>query len=196
MSFEGAPQEETSSQGSSSPIEPPPKAVTQEEEYLIRSYEELLSKTASLKGPLTSQGSPYSGSSSEGACPEATPVPQAPLPQAAAAQGSASAGSPASGEEASVSDLTLQLLSVSSRRAAQVAGVVAKETYVVAQRVARFGWEQVNDQLHRHGITLEKEDEDHLKMILILLLIVVAAIFLLGMDKQKFTYRWDLYYPN
>merc|ERR1711911_413657 len=105
-------------------------------------------------------GSPYSGSSSEGACPEATPV-----PQAAAAQGSASAGSPASGEEASVSDLTLQLLSASSRRAAQVAGVVAKETYVVAQRVARFGWEQVNDQLHRRGITLEKEDEDHLKMI-------------------------------
>lgn len=95
-----------------------------------------------------------------------------------------------------MSDLAVQLLCVSSRRAARAASVVAQETYVVAQRVARFGWQQVNDQLQRNGITLEKEDEDHLKMILLLLLIVVAAIFLLGMDKQKFTYRWDLYYPN
>lgn len=99
-------------------------------------------------------------------------------------------------EEPTVGELAAQLLTVSSRQLARGACAAAQETYAVAQRVAEFGWQQLNDQLHRRGIILEEKEEDHLKTTLLLLLMVVAAIFLLGMGKQKFSYHWELYYPN
>ena len=74
--------------------------------------------------------------------------------------------------------------------------VAATETYVMAQRVAELGLQQLNEQLQRRGIHFDDKERDDLKAVLLMLLIVVCAIFLLGMGKQRMSTHWDFYFPN
>ncbi len=99
-------------------------------------------------------------------------------------------------EEPSVSSLAMQLASVSSRHLMNGACVAATETYIMAQRVAELGLQQLNEQLHRRGIHFDDKEKDDLKAVLLMLLIVVCAIFLLGMGKQRISTHWDFYFPN
>ena len=99
-------------------------------------------------------------------------------------------------EEPSVSSLAMQLASISSRHLMNGACVAASETYVMAQRVAELGLQQLNEQLQRRGIHFDDKERDDLKAVLLMLLIVVCAIFLLGMGKQRMSTHWDFYFPN
>jgi len=98
--------------------------------------------------------------------------------------------------EPSVTDLTLQLVNISSRHVARAAQAVAADAYVMAQRVAEMGLQQVNQQLQRHGIQFDDKEMENIKAVLLMLLIVVAAIFLLGLGKQRISNHWDFYFPN
>lgn len=99
-------------------------------------------------------------------------------------------------EEPSVSSLAIQLASVSGRQLMSGVCVAASETYIMAQRVAELGLQQLNEQLQRRGIHFDDKEKDDLKAVLLMLLIVVCAIFLLGMGKQRISNHWDFYFPN
>lgn len=98
--------------------------------------------------------------------------------------------------EPSVGDLTLQLVSISSRNMARGACTFATSTYAMAQRVAELGLQQLNEQLQRRGIFFDDKERENLKAVLLMLLLVVAAIFLLGLGKQRLSNHWDFYFPN
>ena len=98
--------------------------------------------------------------------------------------------------EPSVGDLTMQLVSVSSRNLARGACAVAASTYTMAQRVAELGLQQLNEQLQRRGIFFDDKERENLKAVLLMLLLVISAIFLLGLGKQRLSNHWDFYFPN
>lgn len=99
-------------------------------------------------------------------------------------------------EEPSVTDLTMQLAVLSSRRLTRNACAAVSQTYSVAQRVAKLGLKQLHDQLQRRGINFDEKEKDDLKAVLLMLLIVIAAIFLLGTGKQRISNHWDFYFPT
>lgn len=99
-------------------------------------------------------------------------------------------------QDATVSELAMQLATLSSRHVISGVHAAATETYTMAQRVAELGLQQLNEQLQRRGITFDDKEKEDLKAVLIMLLIVVCAIFLLGMGKQRISNHWDFYFPN
>ena len=98
----------------------------------------------------------------------------------------------------SVSDLTAQLVGLSSQNLARFGCAAATETWEVAKRVARLGLEQVNKQLQRQGVYFDDTEKENAKAILMVLLILVAAIFLLGMGRvpHRLSNHWEFYFTN
>jgi len=98
----------------------------------------------------------------------------------------------------SVTDLTSQLVGLTSQNLARFGCAAATETWEVAKRVARLGLEQVNKQLQRQGVHFDDTEKDNAKAILMVLLILVAAIFLLGMGRvpHRLSNHWEFYFTN
>ena len=164
------------------PVETPVRPAVQQEEE-----KEVATPAVKLKRPLPP--------------PEEIPaqIEETPAPsggQTPTAHSTENANNVRQTEEPSVSSLAMQLASISSRHLMNGACVAATETYVMAQRVAELGLQQLNEQLQRRGIHFDDKERDDLKAVLLMLLIVVCAIFLLGMGKQRMSTHWDFYFPN